>query len=162
MPLILSGTSGVPASSLSGQLPIANAPSNNVIQAVTGFFDSAYDHTSTTFQNTSVAVSITTTIANSKILYLGSLGLNSSSSIYMRYRLMRNGTQILLPGRVSSGGNNATGDIEHAASMNCLDTPNVAAGTTLTYTVQTRSESGGLVRINDNAESYVILLELRP
>ncbi len=169
MPITLSGDgitsdniTSLAASKLTGQVPIVNAPSGNVIQVVSATFSGSSDHTSTSFVDTNVVLSITTTIANSKILFLGSLGLNASTSVYMRCRLTRNGTEVWLAGRSSSGGNNATGDIEHWASLNYLDSPNASSGTSLTYRIQLRSETGNLVRINDNAESSIIIMELRP
>jgi hypothetical protein len=150
----------VAASKLTGQVQIANAPSGNVIQAVSSGFATSSDHTSTSFQNTNVTLAITTTIANSRILFLGSLGVNASP--YIRCQLTRNGTVVHLAGRTSSGGAGASGDTEHWASLNYLDSPGVSAGTTLTYMIQTRSESGALVRINDNSESTIVILELRP
>ena len=148
------------ASKLTGQVPIANAPSGNVIQAIGAVFTTSSDHSSTTFQNTNVTLAITTTIANSKILFLGSLGVNASP--YIRCQLTRNGTVVHLAGRTSSGGSGTTGDTEHWGSLNYLDSPGASSGTTLTYMIQTRSESGGLVRINDNSDSTIVILELRP
>lgn len=133
-----------------------------VLQVVQGFFGTTNDFTTTTFTDTNVSQSITTTLTSSKILVIGSLGLNASTDKYVRHRLMRNGTAILTPGRTSSGGSGASGDIEASHAMNFLDSPAQNAGTVLTYTVQMKSENGGLVRLNDNIESVIILMELAP
>jgi len=155
-------TANVVASAITGTLAKARLPTGSVLQVVfyTGQGSAGTDTTSTSFVDTVVTKDITTTAANSQILILGMLGLNSSSSVYIRHRLLRNGTAIHTPGRMSSGGVGASGDIEHAGALNYLDSPNVAAETVLTYRIQIRAESGGMARINDNLKSTLTLMEI--
>ncbi len=133
-----------------------------VLQVVQGTFTTENQTTSTSYQDTNVTLNITTSVTNSKVLYLGALGLNASGDKSIHVQLQRGNTTIWTPGRTSSGGTGATGDIEHLGAVNYLDSPGANAGTTLTYNIQIKGSNGGLVRINDNLESSVILMEIAP
>ncbi len=141
---------------ISSKIGYSSAP----IQIVQQQFTSFEETSATNYVDSNVSINITTTRANSKILYNGMIGWNPSVGRYLKYRLLRNGTDIYSPGRISpkyDGG----GDSDIPGMVLYLDSPNVAAGTTLTYKIQYYSQQGlGVVRINDNLKSNVTLMEL--
>jgi hypothetical protein len=69
MPLILSGTSGVPAASLSGVIPDVNAPSGSVLQVVSTQSTTQVSISTGNPQSIGLSASITV-LANSKVLVL--------------------------------------------------------------------------------------------
>jgi len=148
----------------------SDMPDGSVIQTVDHRSTGNVNSDSTTFIDTNVNISITTTRANSKLLYLGQLGINCSSARYGFFRLIRRisgaDTTIYEPGRVSFGGGNTSGDVEATQVMNYLDIPNQAAGTTIEYRLQIRNSGvnlgGAIFRSNDNVDSSVILQEIAP
>ena len=141
-------------------LPIDAMPAGANLQMVQQQFTTYENVTSTSFTDTLVSISITTTRDNSKILYTGNIGWNPSAGRYISYRLLRNGTAIYTPGRISPDAEGGE-DSEHMGFIGFLDTPNVDAGTTVTYLLQMLSQQNlGGVRINDNLKSNVILQEI--
>ena len=150
----------------SGQTFIA---AGHILQTVSNSFTTYTAGTSTTFFDTTVNISLTTTVANSKVMYLGMLGFNASSSKYMHARLLRrisgSDTEIWAAGRITPAGSGSTADVESWHAYNYVDDHSQPAGTTIEYRIQIRNSgvnSGGSARINDNSESYVILQELAP
>ena len=59
MTIVLNGSVGIPASSLSGVIPDANAPSGSVVQVVSVADNTLLNSTSTTLTDTSVVATIT-------------------------------------------------------------------------------------------------------
>jgi hypothetical protein len=141
----------------SGGIIVPNITLQYVQQAFTTFEET----NSASYVDSLVIISITTTRDNSKIFYNGSIGWNPSSlGRYIQYRLLRNGTAIYSPGRISPDAEGGE-DSEHIGYIGYIDSPNVAAGTTLTYKIQYNSQQNlGYVRINDNLKSNVILMEI--
>ena len=143
-------------------------PTGTVLQTLDHQSGTNVNSDSTTYIDTYVNVSITTTKANSKILYLGQLGINCSSARYGFFRIIKRisgaDTEVYAPGRVSMAGNNSTGDVESTVVLNYLDEPNQPVGTTVEYRLQIRNAGvnlgGAIFRSNDNMDSSVILQEI--
>lgn len=143
-------------------------PAGTVLQTLDHQSGTNVNSDSTTYIDTYVNVSITTTKANSKILYLGQLGINCSSARYGFFRIIKRisgaDTEVYAPGRVSMAGNNSTGDVESTVVLNYLDEPNQPVGTTVEYRLQIRNAGvnlgGAIFRSNDNMDSSVILQEI--
>jgi len=140
-----------------------------VLQTVSNSFGNNDNGTSTSFFDTSVNISLTTKRANSKVMYLGQLGLNCSTGKYMVVRLVRRiggdsstDTAIHEPNRISYAGTGGSGDLEAWNSFNYVDDPQQPAGTEIEYRIQIRNANvqSGSVRIGDNANSYVIIQEI--
>lgn len=152
--------SKIQSTSLASGAARTNIGSGVTLQIIQQQFNSFEETTSTSFVDSLLIVNITTTLANSKILYNGSIGWNPSAARYLGYRLLRNGTEIYSPGRTSpkyDGG----GDSDIPGAFIYLDSPSVAAGTTLTYKFQYRSTQGlGVARINDNLKTNIVLTEI--
>ena len=143
-------------------------PTGSVLQTLDHQSGAGVNSDSTTYIDTYVNVSITTTKANSKILYLGQLGINCSSARYGYVRIIKrisgSDTEMYAPGRISMAGNNTTGDVESTVVLNYLDEPNQPIGTTIEYRLQIRNAGvnlgGAIFRSNDNMDSSVILQEI--
>jgi hypothetical protein len=144
------------------------APSGHVIQTIDHQSGDPVNSDSTTYIDTYVNVSITTTKANSKILYLGQLGINCSTARYGYIRIIKrisgSDVEIYAPGRISMAGNNSSGDVENTVVLNYLDEPNQPAGTTIEYRLQIRNAGvnlgGAIFRSNDNINSSVVIQEI--
>ena len=144
------------------------APTGHVIQTIDHQSGGQVNSDSTTYIDTYVNVSITTTKANSKILYLGQLGINCSNARYGYIRIIKrisgSDTEIYAPGRISMAGNSTTGDVESSVVLNYLDDPNQPVGTTIEYRLQIRNAGvnlgGATFRSNDNINSSVVLQEI--
>ena len=81
MTIVLNGSVGIPASSLSGVIPDANAPSGSVIQVVSSNLTSTVSTSSSSFVTTGLSASITPLSSSSKILVIvngGSMYNNGS------------------------------------------------------------------------------------
>jgi len=144
------------------------APSGHVIQTIDHQSGDPVNSDSTTYIDTYVNVSITTTKANSKILYLGQLGINCSTARYGYIRIIKrisgSDVEMYAPGRISMAGNSTNGDVESSVVLNYLDEPNQPAGTTIEYRLQIRNAGvnlgGAIFRSNDNLNSSVVIQEI--
>ena len=121
-------------------------------------------HTATSTTTTGVYGTITTTQASSSILVSIYLALNPnapvSSAMYIGFPIYRNSTQINTQYQYRQG-NVSTGDNDIVHPMVLMDSPGVAAGTTLTYTLYYYNVvAGQSFRINDNVKSLVMLQEI--
>jgi hypothetical protein len=141
----------------SGGIIVPNITLQYVQQAFTTFEET----TATNYVDSLISINITTTRDNSKIFYNGAIGWNpASAGRYLKYRLLRNGTEIYSPGRISPDAEGGE-DSDHIGYIGYIDSPSVVAGTTLTYKIQYYSQQNfGAVRINDNLKTNVILMEI--
>lgn len=156
MPLTLSGTSGVPASSLSGQLPDANAPSGSVLQVVSVTKTDQMASTVTGWNDIpGLSAQITPLSASSKILVIANVtGGGQQGTTHMQLKLVRNSTDIAVGDQGASSTTRATthspvlgsSDNVNNHAMFFLDSPNTTAATT--YKVQFRNN-------NSNGNCYV-------
>lgn len=159
MPLILSGSGGVtgPAMSVTKDM----LPAGSVIQVVSATKTDTFSTTSGSFVDiTGLAVSITPSLATSKILVTGSVCWGNSDSIpyLVAMRLMRDATPICI---ADTAGNRArltigaqgvyATDNTVFAPLNFLDSPATTSSTT--YKVQGWAESGRTLWINRGAET---------
>jgi hypothetical protein len=156
----VASTSGTyPATSLTGQLPDANAPSGSVLQVIQAYKTDAFSTSSTSLVDVSgLSVTITPTSSSSKFLIM--VNLTYINSFFVGHiGLIRNSTEIGLADSagsrprnfmVYSNPSNSQGDGPYfRESMNFLDSP--ATVSALTYKIQAsarRDGQGGETFIN--------------
>lgn len=164
MPLILSGTSGVPAASLNGVIPDANAPSGSVIQVVSATTTTTFTSTSTSYSDIGLASTITPTSSSSRIVIFASFGdtssQNQTSPAGNKLVLFRNSTQI---GGQFANQWNYTGANIHTISSGGIvfvDSPNSTSA--LTYKFQGASQTAGRTMefMRDGTIGSIILMEI--
>lgn len=171
MPLVLSGTSGVPAASINGQLPDANAPSGSVIQVVRSDYTTLTSTTNTSSWSNIGSATITPQSASNKILITAtyhvsgigalrllrnSIPLNSPSSTYMTYSYY--------PASVIQSGFNSNSDRQIVA-MQSYDSPSTTASTTysvemIAYAIAQTTAIGVNELHNGIAFSGITLMEI--
>jgi len=144
------------ANAITGTIPTSVAPGQGkVLQIVqTAFTGTTETTTSTSYVNTSLAVTITPTSTNSKILIMSTfLGQTTSDGYYDLKR-----------GSTSLGGSSGFMRIELASDafpigMNLLDEPSTTSATT--YTVAMRiASSGTMYMIGSPFKSTIQALEI--
>lgn len=170
MPITLGNTNitglgvgtGIPANTLSGRVPAANANLGAVLQVVQFWTDATTLISSTGssgFQNLGVSASITPTATSSKILVVYNVTLGMQSNAQSVVRLLRSGTVIgasnqsagsrIIGSSVHTGGSNYSPQHQVGTSgMTFLDTPNTTSALTYSLQVRTRSDSNYRVRLN--------------
>ena len=163
MPLVLSGTSGVPASSLNGVIPDANAPSGSVIQVVQGSTATEVStNTRNVYIDTGLSATITPTSASNRILVLVNQvywqSNPSGATIYGHIRLLRNNTQIMSPSASENVVGGSINEFGFRQSWSVVDSPNTTSA--LTYKTQgwIQEPSGSLLIINRNSSTATIIL----
>ena len=137
---------------LSG-LTSASMPTGAVLQVV-NYRSTAYNTstTSTGFQDAGIAVTITPSLANSKIWVMASVnglhkdGANTSAGT----RLVRGSTELSQIDAISLH-DDSTSPTGACTSMNYLDSPNTTSATE--YKIQFRSCTGGTVYVNTRYSS---------
>ena len=159
--ILFSDGSGVPGSSVIGQLASSNMPAGSVIQAVQNTYSTRVNITSSSHQDTGLSATITPFSVNSKILVmttqLGRVGSDGNfRNAYVR--VLRNGTEIY---EQLSG---ADTDRYYALQLglNYLDSPSTTSP--ITYKTQGYSEyQGGTAQLTlqyfDSA-SVMTLMEI--
>lgn len=168
MPITLGNTNitglgvgtGIPANTLSGRVPAANANLGAVLQVVQFWTDATTLISSTgSFQNLGVSASITPTATSSKILVVYNVTLGVQNNSQMVVRLLRSGTVIgasnqsggsrNLGSSVHTGGSNYSPQHQVGTSgMTFLDTPNTTSALTYSLQVRTRNDQNYRVRLN--------------
>ena len=138
MTIVLNGSVGIPASSLSGVIPDANAPSGSVVQVVQGTYTVQQSTTSTSFVASGIAGSITPSSSSNKVLVEVSLNgvTTSASCFYTIYRDSTNlgiGTNNCFAVTSSTAGDNSI-------NLRFLDSPGTTSS--VTYTVYYKVSSG--------------------
>ena len=153
----LSSGAGISASSLSGQVPDANAPAGSVIQIVSVTSVSNQSTSSSTFtKHTGLTLSITPQSTNSKIFVIytcfGFVNANANHLVTTAYR---NSTNL---GAVHGFGNFYTGNAgyaEHYISASYLDSP--SSTSSLEYAVYYKIlGSGYTVTLGDQERKSVL------
>lgn len=147
MPISVVGTSGM--------------PSGSVLQVVQTNFNGTTSITGTTFQEiTDLAVTITPTSANSKILWSCSIAQGESTDSFPAYKLLRDSTELNVATAIGSGqsctfagvvtqANSRDQYLLSQLSYEYLDSPSTTSA--ITYKVQVRpfgTASGRTVYIN--------------
>ena len=133
----------VAASKLTGALPaidgsaLTGVSGGKVLQVVqdTHFSSTHYSTTSTTFIDSQLSATITST-STSKLIIKVSLGAQSPTNGYLRYQVLKGSTALV--GEAWIGHNN--GDTWMSASATWVDTSPSTSATT--YTVRVRSSNG--------------------
>jgi hypothetical protein len=153
--------SSVSASTLSGQVPDANAPSGSVIQVVTNNYSTAFSTASTTFVATGLSASITPSSTSSRIVILAQYQVGANSSHWVYTAVFRNGTNF------STGSGNPVGNYNNNATdyhiptyLGMVDSPITTSA--VTYALYTRTtNAGNTARVHvDNMPSTIILMEI--
>jgi hypothetical protein len=147
-------TGTYPATSLTGTLPDANAPSGSVIQVVSAAKTDTQSTNSTSFVDVSgLSVSITPSSSFSKILIIFDVKLGSSINEYSYTRVLRNSTSVYSNSTYDNTSTNyvTSGDAEgrYSTYQNggvYLDSPATTSSTT--YSIQFRCARGNAVYIN--------------
>lgn len=157
---------------------LASGVGGKVLQVVGNSNGTAFTTTGVSFVDTGITQSITLSVANSKVLFIGNIGCDTARNNQLaagRLRLHRSGAtndsdrtyggnQKNVGGYV--GGANTHNRFMAQFTMTGFDTElgNNAAGTTLTYKFQCRCDDSGNntdFRINPNGEiSFITLLEI--
>jgi hypothetical protein len=136
------------------------APAGSVIQVVTDVQVGEQSTTSTSFTNTSLAVTITPTSATSKmfLLYTGSAGNNGVQQSYLT--ITRGATNLGngVAGLMRIWFDNSTSYHFSGMSMSFLDSPATTSATT--YTVQFRTTSGIAYVSSGNSTDLFTVMEI--
>lgn len=172
MPLVLSGTSGVPAASINGQLPDANAPSGSVIQVIQGA-SSGLSAAGTSFPNfanraTLCTVSITPTSSSSQIFLIYSgyfypydASPSNSNQVGMIGVICRNGTPITGQNgweiQISVG---TTYTYYGMQTFSILDSPGTGSQITYTFGVYNWAGNNASVQLRETS-GYLVAMEIR-
>ena len=143
-------------------IPRSSMTSGAVLQSIANTITTQVSVSSSTWTSSGLSLNITTSLANSKILIMASVGFNlqGSTTSGVAFRVTRAGSSIWSQGQTRFSGLNATGDNEAWAPIFYLDSPNAAAGTTYAYDIQ--AYSGGTVRMQDATKSSIVLMEIAP
>jgi hypothetical protein len=160
---IVSGS--IPGSALStaaNTIPRSSMTSGAVLQSIANTITTQVSVSSSTWTSSGLSLNITTSLANSKILIMASVGFNlqGSTTSGIQFRVTRAGSSIWSQGQTRFSGLTATGDNEAWAPIYYLDSPNAAAGTTYAYDIQ--GYSGGTLRMQDATKSSIVLMEIAP
>jgi len=137
--------------------------SGAVLQSIHTTSSSNVNLTNGVWVNAGLATNIITTIANSKIVIIASAGFNLQSipGNGISFRITRGGSSIWAQGQTRYNGLSATGDNEGWCPLSYMDSPAVAAGTTLTYEIQGFAHASA-GRFQDATESSLFLMEIAP
>jgi hypothetical protein len=144
---------GIPSGYVSGQVVQAVVGVGKVLQVLSTTLSSSFTSSSTTFTDiTGLTVSITPTLATSKILVVASLtGSNNVGVAACQVRLAKDGTGVFVG---DAAGSRTPSDWMEAISgssmvtlgLSFLDSP--ASTSALTYSVQGRNTSAGTFFVN--------------
>lgn len=153
MPLILSGTSGIPAASLNGQVPDGNAPSGSVVQIQSGSTTVNTINASSTYAATNLTVIINKQFTNSRIYiqasafimaYIGGGGDATTSARIYEANSAREVFDFRIVARsYDSGDVNVAGAMQ---SLNCID--EVSGTGSRTYRLEIKCLNGADARFN--------------
>jgi len=121
--------------------------------------------TSTDFADSNVYIELTSAQANSDFFMVFCVGVQPNSNPALLGRVVRqisgSSDVVLSSGRVQRGNGTSNGDADRHYPITYIDSPDVAAGTTVKYMFQfATSTSGNQVRINDNSNTTVTLMEI--
>lgn len=155
MAIVLNGSVGIPASSLSGVIPDANAPSGSVLQVVQATKTDTFSTNSTSFTDiTGLSVTITPSSSSSKFLVLFNVSCGIYGDIAHGYiNLVRNGSNIFVAD--SAGSRSPATKVfnfsqqdgtMHTHASQYLDSP--ATTSAVTYKLQVKSSNTSQVHIN--------------
>lgn len=116
------------------------------------------------FVDTAMTLAITTKFASSKILINAGVGVNPNGDYGILLKLVRNvpstNTTVISPGRIIRPFNTSGGDCDTSAAISYLDNPNQAAGTTITYKIMAASSGSSYVRLGDNFDGMMTIMEI--
>ena len=132
--------------------------------------------TGSTWTDTALELTVTSTIANSKFVVIANcvtyMGSSSKTDVGGGFRIDRNGTGFLEEPDDSFGsysiywsqsGSSGTKTLGQRATLMFMDEPSASSGTSLTYKVQAQSyDSATFTFCPDNARSDLIVYEVRP
>ena len=143
-------------------IPRSAMTTGSVLQSIANTITTQVSVSSSTWTSSGLSLNITTSLANSKILIMASVGFNlqGSTTSGVAFRVTRAGSSIWSQGQTRFSGLTATGDNEAWAPIYYLDSPNAAAGTTYAYDIQ--AYSAGTVRMQDATDSSLVLMEIAP
>jgi hypothetical protein len=132
-----------------------------VLQVVAGTTSTLSNTSSSSYQDSNLSVSITPSSATSKVLILVSQTLaksSSSSNTALKWRLMRNSTEIFVVGENLLQTSSSL-ELNMVFPLNYLDSPATTSATT--YKTQIASaNSTSAVKAQDGASSSIIALEI--
>jgi hypothetical protein len=149
---------------VAGGVPTWAAPAGGgkVLQVVNATLSTAAVSTSNTFADTGLTASITPSSASSKILVLVNVvGCQKfGADTYMRLRLLRGATEILLIENQAGNTGNTNTHEYGGTGCNYLDAPATTSSTT--YKLQFANDiASGFVRVsNSNVSSTITLMEI--
>lgn len=121
--------------------------------------------TSSSFADSNVSIELTSTQANSDFFMTFCVGVSPINFYSILGRVVRQisgQTDVVLSsGRVHRAQGTSTGDADFHYPVTYIDSPNVAAGTTVKYMFQVASgNNGSQVRVNDNSNTTITLMEI--
>jgi hypothetical protein len=154
---VLTSSSDIPAANLTGSLPAGMG--GKVLQVVNETRGTQKSTTSTSFVTTDWSLSITPSLASSKILLFGTFNGYQNAASYLHFTVYRGGINLgdSAYGFGSIYGN--TGDRFSQISVSYLDSP--ASASSVTYTVYFRVGVGtGYMNLNTGEKSTLTLMEI--
>jgi len=136
----------------------------SILQTATDAPGGQVTSTSTTYADSNVSLTVTSTQANSKFVLSFTVGVSPLSHPAMNIKLVRriSGSDTeLSSSRIQRANNTSSGDADRHGCFTLIDAPAQPAGTSITYIVQFATTGEGVqVRINDNSNSSIYLMEI--
>ena len=154
---VLTNSSDIPAANLTGSLPAGMG--GKVLQVVNDTHGTQHSTSSTSFVTTGWSLSITPSLASSKILLFGTFNGYQSPSSYLHFTVYRGGINLSDSTYGFGGIYGNTGDRFSQISFSYLDSP--ASTSSVTYTVNFRVSTGtGYMNLNTGEKSTLTLMEI--
>jgi hypothetical protein len=139
MPITIDGNGSISGLTATGISAVQKLPAGSVLQVVQNVVVVNNSTTSSSFVTSGVSVSITPTIASSKILIISTgVGYNANNASQSDYTLYRNSTNLAadMMAQIYTSG----GSFEGSIAMHFLDSPATTSATT--YAVYYKASSG--------------------
>jgi hypothetical protein len=142
----------------------APAGGGKVLQVVNATFSTLKTSSSDTWTDTDVTVTITPTLATSKILIIGAIngcGKETNSSAALGLRLMRGATQIAFFGdTIAYNANAIEARVGTGATASYLDNPATTSATTYKFQFRSSQNSAVVFIQSGNSTSNITVLEI--
>lgn len=141
------------------------ATTGTILQKTTVYQNTQQSFTSSSYADTNVYIELTAEQANSDFFMTFCVGVqpNNFYSIFGRLvrRISGQSDVTIMEGRVHRAQGTSTGDADRYYAVTYIDSPSVAAGTTVQYMFQVASgNNGSQVRVNDNSNTTITLMEI--
>jgi len=137
----------------------------SILQKTTVSQNTQQSFTSSSYADTNVYIELTSEQANSDFFMTFCVGVSPNNFYSIYGRLVRRISGLsdvtISEGRVHRAQGTSTGDADRHYPVTYIDSPSAAAGTTVQYMFQVASgNNGSMVRVNDNSNTTITLMEI--